>query len=307
MPTKSTTLPLIYRSYQFSPDFPIILMQENNPAPQAVFMHFHNCIEIAICEKSRKCWNIEDQQYDFTPGDIFFIPPFHSHSSYRPASYSDEALYTYLYFNPEDILKPFYPSGLPMELLWYKYHSFTSRLQPEQYSDELLLIQAICDQLMQKGSHYQLSVRGLIQSLMVSLSRHFHNASEHPGTIRSLSRILPAVSYIGEHYPLPLTTSDLAELCHISQGQFLKDFQGAIHQTPGQYQNTIRISHACELLTRTEDSILDISLNVGFQTVATFNRYFRKILDTTPQNWRNQKRSVIKRNLKYSNFVAKKL
>ncbi len=302
MQNKSAQLPLIYRSYRFDNEFPVFLMQETEPTSEAVFMHFHNCIEIAICEESMKKWSIEGREYFFLPGDIFFIPPFTTHLSYRPEDSSGPALYSYIFFNPEEALKPFYPNGLPPEMLWFRYVDFTNKIPIDDFQKEIGLIFEMKEQLLKRPRNYQLFIQGILQSLMVSFSRYYMEKNDFQNNKKPLSRILPAVSYLNENYQQTISSFFLAEISHMNQKQFLKEFGASMRQTPSQYQNALRIQKACDLLTRTEDSILDIALEVGFQSVSTFNRSFRNILNTNPQNFRNSKRHVIKKNLRYSNF-----
>ncbi len=303
-PVYTDQLQLIYRKYKFHSDFPILLMQETEPASCAFFMHFHNCIEIGICEKSLKKWSIENHAYDFLPGEVCFIPPYYSHSSYRPASVTGEALYTYIFFNPEDILQPIYPNGLPQKMLFYKYINFSNILNSSEFEQEIKLIYRIRDELLHKHQNYQLSVRGLIQALMSAFSSHFAEMRDLQYTARPLSRIMPAVSYLHDSFRQNTPTAQLAEICHMNQKQFVKEFYENLHQTPLQYLNIVRVQNACELLTSTEDSILCIAFSVGFQSISTFNRCFRNILGTNPQNWRNEKRTIVKKNLKFSSYDA---
>lgn len=50
--------------------------------------------------------------------------------------------------------------------------------------------------------------------------------------------------------------------------------------------NFIRINKACELLASTEDQILYVALDVGYNNVKTFNLNFIKYKDMTPSNFR---------------------
>lgn len=55
-----------------------------------------------------------------------------------------------------------------------------------------------------------------------------------------------------------------------------------------QYVNEFRIAEACELLETTRMPVTEIIYEVGFQTKSNFNRAFRSITDTTPQDWRQR-------------------
>ena len=53
------------------------------------------------------------------------------------------------------------------------------------------------------------------------------------------------------------------------------------------YINSIRIGNACRLLTESNAPISEISEEVGFNTVRTFNRAFVKHIGSSPREYRN--------------------
>ena len=120
MTSCSRNLPVTYREYKFAADFPILLMEVKSATPQIDFIHFHNCIEIAFCQSGTMNWNLENQVSSLSPGNICFLPPFFTHGSFFPPQ-EGEVSCSYLFFNPEQLLAPFYPNGLPSEFTWYQY------------------------------------------------------------------------------------------------------------------------------------------------------------------------------------------
>lgn len=52
--------------------------------------------------------------------------------------------------------------------------------------------------------------------------------------------------------------------------------------------NRIRITHASTMLRTTEMPILDISEEIGFHSVSSFNRHFMDIIGMTPSQYRKQ-------------------
>ena len=94
----------------------------------------------------------------------------------------------------------------------------------------------------------------------------------------------------------------LSQLCGLSQRRFLEEFKNSFHQTPLQYVRILRIQKACHLLTSTESSILDIALLTGFQSVSSFNRQFLSLMGRSPQAFRNEKRSILKKDPRYAPY-----
>ena len=59
--------------------------------------------------------------------------------------------------------------------------------------------------------------------------------------------------------------------------------------SPLEYIHRLRINRACDLLLSTNDSILDISLAVGFDSVSSFNRQFIQATGLAPSKWRKER------------------
>jgi AraC-like DNA-binding protein len=47
-----------------------------------------------------------------------------------------------------------------------------------------------------------------------------------------------------------------------------------------------RIARACHYLTASDKTCIEIAFAVGFQTVQSFNRTFRRLKFSTPREWR---------------------
>lgn len=94
-----------------------ILLLPGSSGP-LTYLHFHNCVEIGICHAGGKDLYVEDSHERFCTGDISVIPPYTIHISQNREGQEGEDC-EYLYFSPEELLKPFYPNGLPEHLLWY--------------------------------------------------------------------------------------------------------------------------------------------------------------------------------------------
>jgi AraC-like DNA-binding protein len=59
-----------------------------------------------------------------------------------------------------------------------------------------------------------------------------------------------------------------------------------------QFVNTFRVKDAAHLLTSSDQSILQISMNAGFLSKSNFNREFMRVMGHTPSQWRNQQKTL---------------
>lgn len=303
-----SSLPVTYREYVFSQDFPVLLMQGNQITDRVDFIHFHNCIEIALCEKGTMTWNLENTFTQVAEGDFLFLPPFYTHASFFPPQTDQEVCCHYLFFNPQDVLASFYPKGLPEEMRWYRYVDYPKIFRKEFFREEAALIRLIIETISQRKEHCKQTVSGLLEAFLVCLYRWHQEKQEDlwpKNRAENLrARLFPALSYLDREYARDLETALLAQMCGLSVKQFLEYFRSSFHQTPLQYLRAVRIQKACFYLVSTEDSILSIALETGFHSHSGFNRTFRDIMGRSPQSFRNEKRGILKSAPKHAPYRA---
>jgi AraC family transcriptional regulator len=79
-----------------------------------------------------------------------------------------------------------------------------------------------------------------------------------------------------------ITISDLAAVAGLSQFHFIRAFKDSVGRSPYQYVLSERISVAKEMLSKSDLSIADVALAVGFSDASQLNRVFRKLIGVTP-------------------------
>jgi len=101
------------------------------------------------------------------------------------------------------------------------------------------------------------------------------------------SRLNDVLTYIHTNLANPdLSQGELAQLARMTPSAFSRFFRKATQRTVIYYVNEQRVSLACRKLLETERPVLDICLDVGFDTVSYFNRRFRQIKGMTPREFR---------------------
>ena len=87
-------------------------------------------------------------------------------------------------------------------------------------------------------------------------------------------------------YAEPLDIGKLAAIAHTSEAHFIRSFRATFGETPHRYLQRRRVERAMFLLRRSDRSITDICLDVGFSSVGTFGRTFHDIVGETPTDYR---------------------
>ena len=85
---------------------------------------------------------------------------------------------------------------------------------------------------------------------------------------------------------------DLAERFGVSETSLKNYFRSVYGCGYAKFQQNIRMKKAAELLTGTEQKIVDIALTVGFVTQAKFGAAFKAYFGVTPLEYRRQHRLI---------------
>ena len=72
----------------------------------------------------------------------------------------------------------------------------------------------------------------------------------------------------------------------MSETQVRRVLEKIMNMTPSDYLNLVRVQMACEYMKKHTDSMELVAERCGFQSVSTFNRNFKKVLNITPYQWK---------------------
>jgi AraC-like DNA-binding protein len=82
------------------------------------------------------------------------------------------------------------------------------------------------------------------------------------------------------------TVAELAKLVGLSRSAFAARFTELVGEPPLQYLARWRMARAAELLRETNERIQAIAVDVGYESVPSFNKAFRKWQGTSPTSFR---------------------
>lgn len=128
------------------------------------------------------------------------------------------------------------------------------------------------------------------QELLVLLA----NSSHGQVAIRFLRSAMNAepedlASVVKEYMLQPVTLEEMASLSNRSLASFKRDFQRHYQCPPRQWINRQRLDHARLLLDNTDQSVSDVALACGYESVSHFIRIFKKEFGITPHVLRAKK------------------
>lgn len=99
-------------------------------------------------------------------------------------------------------------------------------------------------------------------------------------------RFSKITDYILRNFHREITLNEVASEASMATTTFCNFFKEHYRMTFVEYLNTIRIGHVCKLLANSDDNIVHIAYECGFNNLANFNRQFKRLKGMSPKNFR---------------------
>lgn len=98
------------------------------------------------------------------------------------------------------------------------------------------------------------------------------------------SKIESAKNYIIRNYSKNITVQGVADSVFLERKYFSRLFKYSTGQTPQQYIQNVRMEQALKLLSSTTLSVSDIATSVGYESIASFSKAFKRRYSLTPSD-----------------------
>lgn len=254
--------------------------------------HFHNLMEIGYCVEGEGEIVMDGMSRPYSAGMLTVIPKNYPHTTISPPG--EKSYWEYLFFDPETILNDIYPNRrmFAKKIERLVNSSGYSYLKGEK-KEIVGIVRLIMDECRHRERYSGECIRGLLNSLLMLLARQGSEQDVlpeyEPDAFRQqggIYHISSALEYISKRYMENIKLETLAECCNLSETHFRRLFVEYMNMTPVEYINLIRIQQACELMQKGPYSMEELAVKVGYTAMSTFNRNFRKIIGTSPYQYK---------------------
>lgn len=250
--------------------------------------HWHDEMEIIYIKKGRGIINVDFKEYHVSALTLVFILPGQLHSIEQ---YEDETMeYENIIFDYsmllskkkdsvyEDFLKPLTHGKITVPTVFSQvYPYFTDLVSPIDACDE------ICKT---KPQGYQLFIKSMLFQFFFILDNRCRNLTTPKNNRKAIDKMKIILKYVENNYANKITISEIAEVIGFSESHFMRYFKETMGTSFIEYLKDYRLTMAARLLQSSEDSILNISAEVGFDNLSYFNRSFKARYGITPRQYR---------------------
>ena len=257
----------------------------------SIAVHWHEEVEVIIVIDGSCDYRIDLDKFTINKGDILIVSPQALHSF----NLIPENTMTWVSFVFNiNMLKSYDTDGALLKYIapiLNHEHELPIIIQDniECYKKIFNAIENIIYCYYEKDIAYELELKSLLFkffSLLYKNNLIEKQKNKNPITISNTDKIKLALNYINEHYSEDISINTLSELCEYSEYHFMRFFKKHIGLTCIQYINNLRLEKSSILLTSTNNPIMDISLEVGFDNLSYFNKLFKRKYNLTPKEFR---------------------
>lgn len=158
-------------------------------------------------------------------------------------------------------------------------------------NDKIIQILTSIIEVVQQDLPYKDAlIRGYFLTVLSLLFAKLTFVTQNPTDVFTIKKVL---DYCTEHYHSNISLEHLATNLHMNKYYLSHLINEKLHMSFREYINMLRIAEAQHLLAKTDMSITDIALQVGFNSPRTFNRAFFQSLQATPREYRKRQEEVL--------------
>lgn len=112
---------------------------------------------------------------------------------------------------------------------------------------------------------------------------------DHPG-FTYYTRLRRLKDYVEQHLQEPISTVDAAGVAALEVKYFSRFFRARIGLTFKEWLSTLRVEIAAQMMMRQDHSVTEVTYLVGFGSLRTFERAFKRRKHVTPREFKDRTR-----------------
>jgi AraC-like DNA-binding protein len=103
-------------------------------------------------------------------------------------------------------------------------------------------------------------------------------------------RIDKIFKYLFANFSNEIKLDDVAAIANMNKHAFCRFFRARTQKTLSRVVNEIRVAHAIKLMTSVEANVGNIAFDCGYNSISSFNKFFKLITKKTPSDFKRTMR-----------------
>lgn len=276
--------------------YPYAVYQWKGESASAVPLHWHGETEIIYLKAGTFSFSVNTKEYEQKAPALIFIGSEEIHSI--QINMGDEV--NSLVFDLKMLSFENY-DGIQYKLLQPLIKGemqFPMLILPEDdiWRETVSLCEEIFREALKKELGAYLKVKAELYKMLACFYQkdYLKNVKEiKEADIARLDTLKRILQYIRSHYDSRLPVEEIADVAGMNAQYFCRYFKKNTGRTVTEYINDIRINHAAKKLLESEDKIIDIAGQCGYDNVGYFIKRFRQCKGITPSDYRKENREKV--------------
>ncbi|MEG8989723.1 AraC family transcriptional regulator [Ignavibacteria bacterium 4148-Me] len=249
--------------------------------------HYHNFYEIFLVVEGEVIHVINNNSQRLTEGTLVFIRPNDIHY-YKKSNY-----------HKCKIINLAFKESLLKELINYLSEGFpAASLLKSDMPAQIILTKQDKEILVNKLQELNVIsrqdkkiIKTRLRILLFDIFTKYFINNIHDG--KNLPRWLEElINEIQKRENFIIGIKKLFELSPYTKEHLIRMFKKYLNKTPTEFINELKLNYAANLLSNTDESIITISMEAGFENLSHFYHIFKKHYNTSPAKFRQQHQKV---------------
>ncbi|MBY7025122.1 MULTISPECIES: AraC family transcriptional regulator [Clostridium] len=260
---------------------------------KSITAHWHNELELILVLSGEFNLKINTDSYNCKEGDIVLINSESLH--YFSTKENESSTWNSIVFNMDQLnstildncsvnfITPIINNEFKLPVIIHKDSLINNELK--------CIILNIIDAYNLNYYGFELEIKSLIFKYF-SLLFKFNLVEKKTNNTclneEKIEKIKIVLKYIQENYNKEIDIITLSDICHYNQYHFMRFFKKHTGKTCIQFIKNYRLEKAASLISNTDLSITEISLEVGFTNISYFIRSFKEKYNKTPKEFKTR-------------------
>lgn len=274
------------------PDSSVFLHQTSEQRTWLPFWHFHPELELVYVDKGEGRRHIGNHLSYFHNSQLLLIGANLPHSGFGD-KFTRTGSETYIQFKEDFMGKDFLhtPEMSPIAGLFERAKKGVvfHRACKDEVGPKIIALNE------HRGFHRVLHLLEVLHDLALSKDYELLNVDgfAFETTIQDSDRIEQVYKHINSNFGRPIPLDEISDLASMTVPAFCRYFKKSTGRTFTRFVNEFRIVQARRLLSETNESISDISMEVGYNNFSHFNKLFKEYVGHSASEYRKQLNRVV--------------